>query len=209
MKYDSAFMPIENNEQVTNTNYDSAFVPIQSQPTTPKPSNSINPWNNNISTELGKGFLKGAGSTLYSGVKSAGAIVGGLAAPALLDTTETMNNRGSNQYQQLLNQALQTKDPAQKDSLLSQARKLQQGIQTRGNVVAGTEKVFNPNLTKTGAAIEQGLVPTNAAQKVGFYGEKVGELILGSKAAGTKIIGDSGATNILDYATKLSNSPKF
>lgn len=151
-----------------------------------------------ITTGLGIGLLKGAGSTLESGLRSGGQIVGGIGGAVSVPIQERQQADLTSQYEQLVNMA-KTASPIEKSSLLTKAREIQGQIQKAGQPSQAFGTMFdNPLLAKA----REFLQPKTTAEKVGYGAEKIGEFVLGSRGL-TKMASEG---NIVKTGVELLKS---
>lgn len=156
-----------------------------------------------ITTGLGIGLLKGAGSTLESGFRSGGQIVGGIGGAISVPIQERQQADLTTQYEQLIEMA-KTASPIEKSSLLTKAREIQGQIQKAGQPSKQFAGTFdNPLLAKA----REFLQPKTTAEKVGYGVEKIGEFLatgnIGQKVAPTV------AGKLTSYGDELLGASKF
>ncbi len=112
------------------------------------------------------GAAKGAGSTLESGLRSAGQIAGGIGAAISVPIQERQQADLVTQYKQ----ALQDKNPALAKQIYNQ-------INRAGAMSRQAQWLFdNPLLAKA----REALTPKTTAEKIGYGGEKILELVYGA-----------------------------
>jgi len=112
------------------------------------------------------GAAKGAGSTLESGLRSAGQIAGGIGGAISVPIQERRQADLVTQYEQ----ALQDKNPALAKQIYNQ-------INQAGAMSRQAQWLFdNPLLAKA----REALTPKTTAEKIGYGGEKILELVYGA-----------------------------
>lgn len=112
------------------------------------------------------GAGKGAGSTLESGLRSVGQIAGGIGGAISVPIQERQQADLVTQYEQ----ALQDKNPALAKQIYNQ-------INQAGAMSRQAQWLFdNPLLAKA----REALTPKTTAEKVGYVGEKILELVYGA-----------------------------
>lgn len=112
------------------------------------------------------GAAKGAGSTLESGLRSAGQIAGGIGLGVSVPIQERQQADLVTQYKQ----ALQDKNPALAKQIYNQ-------INRAGAMSRQAQWLFdNPLLAKA----REALTPKTTAEKIGYGGEKILELVYGA-----------------------------
>jgi len=112
------------------------------------------------------GAAKGAGSTLESGLRSAGQIAGGIGGAISVPIQERQQADLVTQYKQ----ALQDKNPALAKQIYNQ-------INQAGAMSRQAQWLFdNPLLAKA----REALTPKTTAEKIGYGGEKILELVYGA-----------------------------
>jgi hypothetical protein len=161
----------------------------------------------NFAQGLVTGVAKGAGSTLESGVRSGGQIVGGIGGAVSVPIQERQQADLTSQYEQLVNMA-KTASPIEKSSLLTKAREIQGQIQKAGQPSKQFAGTFdNPLLAKA----REFLQPKTTAEKVGYGAEKIGEYFIPggmTKQAtqGAGLLGRAGAQGIASAGVKLAQT---
>lgn len=150
-----------------------------------------------ITTGLGIGLLKGAGSTLESGLRSGGQIVGGIGGAVSVPIQERQQADLTTQYEQ----ALQNKNP-------ELARQIQTQISQAGKPSQAFSDMFdNPFLAK----VRETLKPKTTAEKIGYTGEKIGEFFIPGgmvkqATQGTGILGRALGQGISAGGVKLAQT---
>lgn len=110
------------------------------------------------------GAGKGAGSTLESGLRSVGQIAGGIGGAISVPIQERQQADLVTQYKQ----ALQDKNPALAKQIYNQ-------INQAGTMSRQAQWLFdNPLLAKA----REALTPKTTAEKIGYGGEKIGEMFI-------------------------------
>jgi len=194
VKFDTGH-EVEFQNQPTQQDIEEAFRQITGgQITTPTtPAKQIQQ-PQDIATGLVLGGLKGAGSTLLSGIQNLGTIIGGTGAAIFARSEEQKKKEQADLYDQLL-----------KQGKIAEARELAQKIQNRG-IMGGLEQIAeSPLYTKA----KEALAPKTIAEKIGYGVEKVGEFLIPSsliskKTAGMtkagKALTEAGATGLITLA---------
>ena len=174
------------------------MIDTPTQPTQPKQA---------ISTGLVTGALKGAGSTLESGFRSGGQIVGGIGGAISVPIQEKQQGDLTSQYEQLINMA-KNASPIEKSSLLTKAREIQGQIQKAGQPSKQFAGAFdNPLLAKA----REFLTPKTTAEKVGYGAEKIGEYFIpggmtNKATQGAGLLGRAGAQGVASAGVKLAQT---
>lgn len=170
------------------------------QPT--KPTQPAQP-PQDITSGLALGFAKGAGSTLESGFRSGGQIVGGIGGRISVPIQERKQGDLTSQYEQLINMA-KNASPIEKSSLLTKARKIQGQIQKAGQPSKQFAGTFdNPLLAKAREALQ----PKTTAEKVGYGAEKIGEFLATGNIG--KQVAPKLAGSLSSYGDELLGATKF
>lgn len=150
-----------------------------------------------ISTGLITGALKGAGSTLESGFRSGGQIVGGIGGAISVPIQERKQANLTTQYEQ----ALQNKNP-------ELARQIQGQINQAGKPSQAFGTMFdNPLLAKARGFLQ----PKTTAEKFGYGVEKIGEYFIpggmtNKVTQGAGILGRAGSQGVASAGVKLAQT---
>lgn len=177
-------------EELTKMGAKPVSEPTQATQTKPYPEQDF-------VTGVGVGLLKGAGSTLESGVRSVGQIGGGLTGAVSVPIQERKQADLTNQYEQ----ALRDKNP-------ELARQIQQQIQGAGKVSSVASQAFdNPLL----ARIRENLKPKTTGEKVGYGAEKIGEFFIPAGlqkqlTQGAGMLGRAGTQGLASAGIQLAQT---